>query len=565
MKFLFSQLSYFVGDQQARRNLAGLLKYCGFVAVVIVSFALIFHVLMLQEGREYSWITGLYWTLTVMSTLGFGDITFEGDVGRAFSILVLLTGIFLLLIVLPFAFIRFFYAPWLEAQIRARAPRQVPEGVTGHVILCQADPVSLGVGKRLRVLDVPFFVLEADPTQASALHGEGIPIVTGDIDSVATYAALQAERARLVFANFDDATNTNIILTVRERSRDVMIVATAEHTESIDLLELAGATHVLPLKQRLGEQLAARVNAGHCEAHVLGHFRDLSIAEFPVSRTPLSGSALRDTQLRQITGVNVVGIWERGRLVAVQPDTVLSDSSVPVVVGTDEQIAELNRLVERFDINTSPVLVVGGGKVGQAAAQSLKRRGVPVHLVEHDAAVAAQCKDVADQVFLGEAADRDVLARAGIERAPSVILTTNDDAMNIYLCIYCRRLNPQLRIVSRVTHDRNVEAIHRAGADFALSYASLGVESVLALLRNRELIFVAEGVRFFSVTTPRSLDHTRLMDSGIGARTGLNVIAVQSGDRTLTNPPPDTMLTAGSELLAIGTDEQRRAFHERYG
>jgi transaldolase / glucose-6-phosphate isomerase len=37
-----------------------------------------------REGREHSWITGVYWTLTVMSTLGFGDITFETDLGRLF-------------------------------------------------------------------------------------------------------------------------------------------------------------------------------------------------------------------------------------------------------------------------------------------------------------------------------------------------------------------------------------------------------------------------------------------------------------------------------------------------
>lgn len=565
MKFLFSQLSYFVGDHQARRNLTGLLKYFAFVTAVICIFALIFRVLMLEEGRDYSWVTGFYWTLTVMSTLGFGDITFEGDVGRAFSIFVLLTGIFLLLIVLPFAFIRFFYAPWLEAQIRARAPRRVGESVSGHVILCQWDPVAKGVAARLRLLGVPFFTLEADPTRASVLHADGVPVVTGEVDSGATYSALHADRARLVFANLDDPSNTNIILTLREQSRDVVVVATAEHTESIDVLQLAGATHVLPLKQRLGEQLAARVNAGHCAAHVLGRFRDLMIAEFPVYRTPLSGCTLRDTQLRQVTGVNVVGIWERGRLVPARPDTLLHDSSVPVVVGTAEQVEELNHVIEPFDINDSPVLVIGGGKVGQAAARELKRRGVPVHLIEHDASVAAECEAFLEHVFLGEAADLDVLTRAGIVDAPSVLLTTNDDAMNIYLCIYCRRLNPHLRIVSRVTHERNVEAIHRAGADFVLSFASLGVESVLALLQNRELIFVGEGVRFFSVSTPRALDNVRLLDSGIGARTGLNVIAMQSGTSTITNPPPDTILHQGVELLAIGTDDQRRAFQKFFG
>jgi Trk K+ transport system NAD-binding subunit len=159
---------------------------------------------------------------------------------------------------------------------------------------------------------------------------------------------------------------------------------------------------------------------------------------------------------------------------------VLSDWSVPVVVGTSEQIAELNQLVELFDVNNNPILIIGGGKVGQAATVALKRKGVPVHLVEHDAAIAKASEAIADRVFVGEAADREVLERAGLASAPSVLLTTNDDAINIYLCIYCRRLNPELRIVSRATHERNVEAIHRAGADFVLSYSSLGRESALA-------------------------------------------------------------------------------------
>lgn len=41
-------------------------------------------------GREEIWITGIYWALTVMSMLGFGDITFASDLGRLFSIVVMI-------------------------------------------------------------------------------------------------------------------------------------------------------------------------------------------------------------------------------------------------------------------------------------------------------------------------------------------------------------------------------------------------------------------------------------------------------------------------------------------
>ena len=77
--------------------------------------------------------------------------------------------------------------------------------------------------------------------------------------------------------------------------------------------------------------------------------------------------------------------------------------------------------------------------------------------------------------------------------------------MNIYLAVYCRRLNAQLRIVSRITHERNLEAIHRAGADFVLSYTTLGIEAVMSLLRGYPPVLLGEGVELFSVPVPASL------------------------------------------------------------
>ncbi len=79
MKFLPSQLTYLLGERELRRNISALLKYLAFLAMTVALFSGLFQVIMLNEGQQHSWLTGLYWTLTVMSTLGFGDITFHGD------------------------------------------------------------------------------------------------------------------------------------------------------------------------------------------------------------------------------------------------------------------------------------------------------------------------------------------------------------------------------------------------------------------------------------------------------------------------------------------------------
>src|SRR5699024_9495671 len=114
-------------------NVKRLLRFLGGLGILILIYSILFHLIMVYEGQEHSWITGFYWTLTVMSTLGFGDITFTSDIGRAYSVVVLASGMVSLLILLPFTFIEFFYAPWLEAQSKARAPRELPEGYSDHV------------------------------------------------------------------------------------------------------------------------------------------------------------------------------------------------------------------------------------------------------------------------------------------------------------------------------------------------------------------------------------------------------------------------------------------------
>ncbi len=554
------------GADPLRRDVMPFLRYVLFLLGITLLYSWLFHVIMALEGQEHSWFTGVYWTLTVMTTLGFGDITFQSDLGRFFSAVVLLTGLVMLLILLPFLFIRAVYAPWLEQRSRARikALRIVPADVSGHVLVCSNDPIALALVRRLEVAGVPAYLIEPDAEEALRLRDAGLPVITGNIDSSETYAAAGVGRAKLVFANASDPENSNIILTVREHAEHIPIVATAESNDSIDILELSGATHVLPLKRQLGEHLANRVSAGISHANVIGRFHGMLLAEFPVHDTPLQGRTIRDVGLREALGITIIGVWQQGRMLPANPDLQLTPMCVPVVIGTAEQIEALNELLVIYNVNSNPVIVLGGGKVGRSAARALQARDIPVHIVERAPELAAKVRACCDRHIIGDAADRKVLTDAGIESAPSILLTTHDDAMNVYLTVYCRRLNPDARILTRVTHERNVEAIQRAGADFVLSYASLGVHSVLSIVQGRELVVLGEGVDLFYVALPRSLVGRTLAQAAIGQRTGLNIIAVQHEDHVQAMPSADDVLVAGTALIAIGGTSAREKFRELY-
>jgi voltage-gated potassium channel len=562
VKFLTAQFASLRESGTSRRNLRLLFRFLLVLAGMVTSYGLLFHVLMAWEGQDHSWISGFYWVFVVMSTLGFGDITFQSDVGRVFSVIVLMSGVLFLLVMLPFTFVEFFYSPWLDAQRRARAPRHVPDGTRDHVILTHYDPVAISLIERLKAYGRPYFLLEQDLNRALELYDQGISVMLGEADDLQTYTAARVKDASMVVANADDYVNSNIAFTVREVSEAVPIVAFARSSDSVDVLELAGSSHVLQLTRMLGRSLARRAVAGDVRANVIGQFGELLISEAPVSGTPMVGRTLGDGWLREATGLNVVGLWERGHFHAPDPDMVLDPTTVLVLAGSAEQLDSFTELTAIYNLKDAPVLILGGGRVGRAASKALKERGIDYRIVEKD---PARVKDP-DRTIIGSAADLFVLESAGIADAPTAIVTTSDDATNIYLTIYCRRLRPDVQIISRSNLERNVSTLHRAGADFVMSYASMGANAVFNLLEQDDVVMVAEGLDVFRCPVPRALVGRTLRESGVREKTGCSVVAIEMGGRTVVNPNPEMPLPDGSqaELILIGNTEGERRFLRQY-
>lgn len=563
MKYLPSQIVAFAHTGTTRRNLNILLRYGIFVSLLIVVYSILFHVLMEREAQDHSWLTGVYWTLTVMSTLGFGDITFQSDAGRFFSIVVLMSGVVFLLVVLPFTFIEFFYAPWLQEQRNRRAPRELPPGTRQHVLLTHPDPVARGLIERLRAHEWPYYVVEPDLNRALELHDEGINVVVGERDDQETYRRAHADQAAMVVATGDDFMNTNIAFTVRELDEHVPIVAFARADDAVDVLELAGASHVLQLTEMLGRSLARRSVAGDIRANVIGRFGDLVIAESPISGTPMVGKSLGDGWLRAATGLTVVGLWERGKFEVPLSTATMDASTVLVLAGTDEQLGRFAELTAIYNLADAPVLILGGGRVGRSAARALAERGIDYRIVEKN---PERVKDP-EKTVIGSADDLECMRTAGITEAPTAIVTTADDATNIYLTIYCRKLRPNMQIISRSTLERNVSTLHRAGADFVMSYASMGANAIYNLIERDDLVMVAEGLDVFRRPVPRDLVGQPIRSCAIREHTTCSIVAIEADGETIVNPSPDMPLPSdpSAELIMIGSTEGERKFLRAYG
>jgi len=546
----------FLTNPARRRNLISLAKLLAAFAATVAVFTVIFHHLMALEGREHSWATAVYWVLVVMSTLGFGDITFHSDLGRVFSVVVLLSGSVFMLVLLPFTFIQFFYVPWMEAQAAARTPRELPPKTAGHVILTGAGYVEQALIRMLTRARIPYVLLVGELAEALRLHDEGFRVMVGDVDDPDTYRRARAKQAALVVTAQRDTTNTNIAFTVREIAATVAIVATASSPASVDVLELAGCNQVLQLGEMLGQVLARRVLGRDARSHVVGEFGTLLIAEAAAAGTPLVGRTLQEIRLADHARVSVVGVRDRGRFQVAGPQTPITATSILLLAGTRADLDEYDGLFCLYSAPEAPVVILGGGRVGRATARWLREKGIDSRIVERN---PERIRDP-ERYVLGDAAELEVLERAGIMKCSSVVITTHDDDVNVYLAIYCRRLRPDAQILARANQDRNVSTLHRAGADFVMSYASAGASTVFNLLKRGSILLLAEGLDMFHVPVPPALVGRSLAESRFRQTTGCNVVAVVEDGQCDAHPDPHRPLPASAELIVVGDAESEARF-----
>lgn len=556
MKLIPAQISILLRPGSARRNIRFLLGFFLILVLLVAVFTVLFHAIMVWEHQDHSWLSGLYWVMVTMSTLGFGDITFKSDIGRFFSVVVLLSGMVFLLVLMPFTFIEFFYSPFVKAQQEARAPRQAPPGIRDHVIITNYDSVTAALIRRLDKHGIRYLLTVKDVEQALLWHDLGLNVIVADLNDPADFQRCRFESAAMVAATGDDFANTSIAFSARQLSPATTIVTTANSRDSVDVLTLAGSSHVMQLGETLGAALARRTIAADAQAHIIGNFGELRIAEAIVAGTPLVGKTLSDTRLRELVGVTVAGIWQRGNFLTPSPHTVLTADTMLVLAGSEEQMEAYNALFCIYHRSHAPSIIIGSGRVGRATAAMFDQMELDYRIIEQK---PERFRDNGKYV-LGSAADLATLERAGIREAPAVIITAREDDLNIYLSIYCRKLRPDIQIIARANTEGNVVRLHSAGADVVMSYAGTGSNILFNLLRRENTLLVAEGLNVFRLPTPKVLVGKSIRESNIRAKTGCSIIAVEENGRQTINPDPEMILTADQEVILIGNLAAEDAF-----
>jgi voltage-gated potassium channel len=244
-----------------------------------------------------------------------------------------------------------------------------------------------------------------------------------------------------------------------------------------------------------------------------------------------------------------------------------------VVEGTLGELLGRRRMDRELAELSGHVIVCGSGRVGMALARYLggDRRVV---LVDVDPKRVERSEGLC---VVGDATDDDVLRRAGLDRASALVAALTSDADNVFVTLSARSARPDLFVVARARDSSSVAKLERAGADRVVNPQELGGARMAAFIarphvtefvdvvmhdRNLELQLEEITLPAGSGSKPRTLGDTDWSRPG-----GALILAVRdrAGGRFISNPSPDTGVSPGTVLIAMGTEEQLRELADAVG
>ena len=221
------------------------------------------------------------------------------------------------------------------------------------------------------------------------------------------------------------------------------------------------------------------------------------------------------------------------------------------------------RVRRRLQMMDGHFLVCGFGRVGRATATEFDLDGVPYAVIDPDPEATRALEEAGVPHLVADATLEAVLQEAGIARARGLVCAIDSDAINLYVTIAARALNPGLTIVARASRSESVSTLERAGADRVVSpYALSG--SRMASLSTRpavvdfiDMVTITPGLRLEEIhVAPGSpLDGTSVREATAG-RVGATVLAVKkASDELVASPADSTRLGAGDLVIAMGDED----------
>lgn len=241
---------------------------------------------------------------------------------------------------------------------------------------------------------------------------------------------------------------------------------------------------------------------------------------------------------------------------------------------------EFQKVFTRFIFNKKTkkvenhIIVVGYGRTGAKTCDELLKDQQKFILIENNEEVLRFLPDKPQFDIIREDATREeVLTKAGIETAKSLIVTLPKDADNMLICITAKGLNPNVNIIARASEESAEKKLYRAGANKVVKPFAIGGIHMAHLITQPyviEFLEILTGIKdqdlqleeFRFNELKGEYKNKTIKELDIRKNTGATVIGLKDPQQGfIFDPNSETVIKSGDILIILGSQKSLEKFH----
>ena len=310
---------------------------------------------------DFPLMDAIYQTGITFTTVGFGEIRPISDMGRIFTIALII-----------FGFIVFSIAVGIIAEVvkkgefqkTAKERKMLYEiaRLKHHFVVCYHNEFTIQVTKQLRANHIPFVVVDPREDLEEIAKKYHYPyFVTAEAHTEEGILKSHLSSAKGVITLADNvADNIATIASARlyekeiGRSRKFLIIANAKSNEDDQKLLKLGANKVVTATKLMAERINAMAARPDME-NLLQEFlykkdTPLDMEEAKVSKTSwLTLKKIKIARFRDVANVTIIGIRQKDNKFIPMPkgDTIIMPESKLLLIGTEEGIRKAKKIIRK--------------------------------------------------------------------------------------------------------------------------------------------------------------------------------------------------------------------------
>ncbi len=311
--------------------------------------------------EKYPLMDAIYQTGITFTTVGFGEQHPLSDMGRIFTVTLIIFG-FLAFSISVGIVAEVFQRGYFQEILRERKMLFAIARLKQHFVVCYHNEFTQQVTKELRANHIPFVVVDPREDMEQIAHKYQYPYFVRaepHTQEAILKSFLSSAKGVIVLAS-NVADNIAIVASVRlyeeeiERKRKYLIIASANSYEDEQKLLKLGANKVVTATKLMAQRVNAMAVRPDME-NLLQEFlyrqdTSLDMEEVKVPKSSwLTLLKIRDAKFKNITDVTIIGIKYKDQKFIPMPQeyiTILPESSL-LYIGTSEGISRVRKIIRK--------------------------------------------------------------------------------------------------------------------------------------------------------------------------------------------------------------------------